>query len=268
MNSFCFIPDGQDACSVTAWLQQTVTEKPQAPKPAIVICPGGGYQFVSLREGVPVAKKYFAAGYHTFILEYAVGEDAKAYKPLRQLAATGAQLRRNCSQWNIDPDRIAVCGFSAGGHLAASLGVLHNDPVFLEAYPQNEHIRPDAMILGYPVVTAGERTHKGTLRTISGNAPEGSEAYRYWGLDSHVDSQTPPTFLWHTAEDDGVPVDNSLQMALALSSAKVPYELHIFPNGPHGMSVCNKEVGLNNPYNARWVEWSIAWLNQIFHYEE
>lgn len=268
MEQFVFSPDGDKDCTVTAWLQPELSECPSRLHPAIVICPGGAYAFVSQREGEPVAKKYFAAGYGTFVLTYSVMEHAKNFKPLRQLAATVSHIRNNPDAFHVAPDQIAVCGFSAGGHLAASLGVLYNDKTFLNAFPQNANIRPDAMVLGYPVITADEFTHRDTLSNISGITQSESLEYKYWGLNDHVDAQTPPTFLWHTATDGGVPAENSLKMALSLSKAKVPYELHVFPSGAHGMSVCNQEVNSYDPYNARWVEWSISWLNRMFEHKE
>ncbi len=267
MEQFSFVPEGVQGCKVHAWLQPELTESPTRPHPAIVICPGGAYAFVSDREGEPVAKMYYAAGYSTFILDYAVQEQAKNYGPLSQLAATVAHIRRHGDKLHIDPEKVAVCGFSAGGHLAASLGVLYSDTAFLKAYPQSINIRPDAMILGYPVITADEHTHRDTLCNVSGGADENSEEYAYWGMDYQVHPDTPPTFLWHTATDPAVPAENSLKMAMALSKAKVPYELHVFPSGGHGMSVCNQEVNTNDPYNARWVEWSLMWLNRVFQHQ-
>ena len=123
------------------------------------------------------------------------------------------------------------------------------------------------MILAYPVITSDGYAHIDSIKNVSGSEP-GTEQYRWFGLDRHVDEQTPPTFLWHTAEDKVVPVMNSLRFAEALSKFGVPYELHILPHGAHGMSVCTAAVGSKSEYNARWVEWSIKWLNQIFGFEE
>ncbi len=266
MESFFFTPDGVENCRVSAWLQPELTESPVRLHPAMVICPGGGYGYVSDREGEPVAKAYYAAGYSTFVLHYSVGERAKNFEPLSQLAATVAYIRKNAEKLHIDITKVVVCGFSAGGHLAASLGVLYNDPVFLTAFPQTHNIRPDAMVLGYPVITTDEYTHEWTIENISGGAPKGSPEYAYWGLHHHVDAQTPPTFLWHTAKDRGVPPENSLKFASALSKAKVPFELHIFPYGDHGNSVCTHEVDRKDGYIGRWVQWSIDWLGLQLQY--
>lgn len=265
MKYFSFTPEGVSSCTVTAWLQTGVIHEKTREKtyPAIIICPGGGYEFTSEREAEPVAKPFYAAGYHVFVLNYAVGDEAKDFGPLKQVAAVIAQLRENASQWKLQSEHIAVCGFSAGGHLACSLGTLYDDQDFLKAWNRSEDIRPNAMILSYPVITADEFAHQGSIEHVSG-AGAGTERYEYFGLDKHVDSQTPPTFLWHTSMDDCVPVENSLKMAAALSAAKVPFELHVFPNGGHGMSVCTDEVETKDDYNGRWVEWSILWLNKIF----
>ena len=126
-----------------------------------------------------------------------------------------------------------------------------------------ECIRPNAMILAYPVILADAYVNEGSLACVSG-AGKGSPEYLYFGLDKHVDAKTPPAFLWHTAEDTCVPVENSLYFALALSKEKIPFELHVFPEGSHGMSVCTKEVGTGDAYNGRWVEWSVRWLFKMF----
>lgn len=266
MDIFTFQPKGAAECSVTAYLQTELqmhsSDRKMSLCPAIVICPGGGYDHISVREGEPVAKEYFAAGYHAFVVHYSVEEKAKDLQPLLQLAATVAHIRNHADEWHVAADKIAVCGFSAGGHLAASLGTLYDDEKFLKLWNREENIRPDALVLGYPVITADEFAHVRSLRKVSG-AEEGSAKYRYFGLDTHVDADTPVTFLWHTAADSNVPVENSLRFAAALSAAKVPFELHVFPHGGHGMSVCTDEVNYPDPYNARWVEWSIAWLDRV-----
>lgn len=279
MKVFDFVPEGTQDCRVTAYLQTAWTKeelKEQPALPAMLICPGGGYEFTSEREAEPVAKEYLGANYHAFVLYYCVGEKAKDFGPLLQLAATMAHIRRHAEEWHVDPDKIAVSGFSAGGHLAASLGTLYDDEKFLHTWKLSKaadfggtsvSIRPDAMVLGYPVITADEFAHRGSIEHVSG-ANEGSNAYSYFNLEKHVDENTPQTFLWHTSEDDCVPVENSLRFATALSAAKVPFELHILPFGGHGMSVCTGEVGSEDAYNRRWVAWSIEWLNRIFKFEK
>lgn len=269
MKSFMFHPEGAEKCSVTAYIQ-TIGQHPNMKErkmPAIVLCPGGGYTFVSAREADPVAKEYVSAGYHVFVVTYSVNEEAANFTPMCQVAAVFAHIRKHAEEWLVEENKIAVCGFSAGGHLAASMGTLYNEEKFLRVWNRTENIRPDAMILGYPVILSNEYAHQGSINNVSGSE-KGTEEYIWFGLDKHVDETTPPAFLWHTAADDLVPVQNSLCFALALSAAKVPYELHVFPEGYHGMSVCTREVGTYNPYNGRWVEWSIRWLNKLFDFEK
>lgn len=231
----------------------------------MIICPDGAYAGVSGREAEPVAAPFYTAGFNTFILYYSVGARAAGFEPLCQLAATIAEIRERSEEWHTIPNKIAVCGFSAGGHLAASLGVLFNEPEFLRKFGSTKHFRPDAVILGYPVITSDADTHVESIENVSGSS-KGSETYRWFGLDNHVDAQTPPMFLWHTAADSLVPVENSLKMAAALSAEKIHFELHILPEGEHGMSVCTEEVGTPSAYNARWVEWCIIWLQKQMNF--
>lgn len=265
MKVFSFIPEGTKDCQVRAWLHLTNDSKEMVQRrhPAVIICPGGAYCMVSDIEAEPVAEPYFAAGYNVFILNYSVGEKAKDFEPLIQLASTISQIRRNSEQWYTDKEKIAVCGFSAGGHLACSLGTLYNEPQFEKAFGHKDDIRPDAMVLCYPVITSGEFAHTNSIQNVSGSNI-GTEKYQWFGLDRHVDKTTPPTFLWHTSDDASVPVENSLAFAAALSAVKIPFEMHVFPHGKHGMSVCTKQVNAESAYNARWMQLSIQWLDTLF----
>lgn len=270
MKVFDFVPEGIQDCTVTGWLHENEKFPEMAgytyKRPAMIICPGGGYNFIAEREGEPVAKCYFAAGYDTFILRYSVKDKAKNFYPLCQLAATIAYVRSNAEEWNIDREKVVVSGFSAGGHLACSLGTLFNESRFLKVFGRVDDIRPNAIVLSYPVITADEYAHAESICTVSG-ASVGTEEYKWFGLDTHVDSETPPVFIWHSAEDTLVPVENSLKLATALSKEKVMYELHVFPDGIHGLSVGNKEVNSSNAYAGRWVEWSIKWLSKVLQFE-
>lgn len=263
-----FNPLPGSTARVDCYLHTPVWEmqKPREIFPAVVICPGGAYAFVSLREGEPVALQFFARGYNVFVLSYSVGEKAGNFLPLRELSET-FRIIRETPEYRVDRDRIAVCGFSAGGHLAASLGVLWNDLEFLKTYDNRGGInRPNAMILGYPVLLADEFTHELSIRNVSGAEP-GSEKYRYFSLPEHVGEGTPPAFLWHTAADDAVPVENTLRFALALSANKIPFEAHIFPYGGHGVATATAEtMETADPYLGRWVGMAIDWLDLTFDF--
>lgn len=269
LNCFTFVPDGVERCQVRGYLQESWKSKEIStrPLPAVIICPGGAYSNVSDREHFPAAREFLAAGYHVFVLTYSVKPNATNFEPLCQLAATVQHIRSHAQAWMVDPEKIAVCGFSAGGHLAASIGTLALTDAFRQVWRGSDNILPNAMVLGYPVILANEFAHSGSIKNVSGGEIA-SDIYRLFGLDQHVAKETPPTFLWHTAADAAVPVENSLYFAAALSREKVPFELHVFPEGPHGMSTCTKEVGTYDPYNARWVGWSIAWLNRLFDFEK
>ena len=224
-------------------------------KAIIVICPGGAYQWLSPREAEPVARAFEAMGHETSILRYTVrsAEDAPplGLEPVRQLSERVARLRRES-----EGAPVFVCGFSAGGHLAATLGV-HWKTLGLS--------RPDGLILCYPVITAEEGLcNAESIRSI---APEGDR--EFYSLEKHVSPDTPPAFLWHTAADNSVPVENSLMFATAMKRSGVPFELHVYPFGEHGLSLATDEVAqfdkgrLPDPHVAGWVRECGDWLEQM-----
>ena len=261
-----FKPFAHSDGEVTGYLHTPLTEMEDCRKafPAVVVCPGGAYRFCSQREDEPVAAAFFARGYQVFSLHYSVGEKAKGFLPLAEASRTVQLLRENAAQWGVEGDHIAVCGFSAGGHLAGSLGCMWNDPRLLRLYDfPNGCNRPDAMVLCYPVVTAGPFAHAESMENVSGCKP-GEPGYDYFSLDKQVDGETCPAFLWHTVADQAVPVENSLAMMAALRRAGVPFEAHLFPEGGHGMSICTQETGSRDDYNARWLGLCAAWLDRLF----
>jgi acetyl esterase/lipase len=240
---------------------QTYILDGQRLRPAVVVCPGGGYGFVSQREAEAVALQFCAAGFHAFVLTYTV-PPLNYHQPLLELSQAVCEVRRNAAQWNLDPDRIAVCGFSAGGHLAASLGVHWHR---LAQAPQNQ---PNALVLSYPVITAGPFKHPGSFLNLLGPEPT-PEMVEEMSLEKQVSSNTPPTFLWHTVTDEIVPVENSLMFAAALQEAKIPFEMHIFQKGCHGLSLATPETDNGrslNPHAAHWMELCIEWLKELFSF--
>ena len=247
---------------LTGYLHDTSGEIQRPCRPAVIICPGGGYQFLSDREKEPPAMALFAQGYQVFVLEYAVGAAAAGLRPLSQLSRAVALVRERAVNWQVNPAAIAVMGFSAGGHLAASLGV-HWDSERLSARcgAGAGRNRPDAMVLCYPVIVAGRFAHQGSLDLVSGGDRELED---FFSLERHVKANTPPAFIWHTADDQAVPVQNALRMAAALLAAGVKTELHIFESGAHGLSVCNQEVGAPNPDCAPWLPMCVRFLNRRF----
>lgn len=232
------------------------------PQPAILILPGGGYQFTSDREAEPVARRFNAAGFHCFVLRYTVKPGSYPLA-LCQAAKSMEWIRAHADEWNIDPAGISVMGFSAGGHLAALLSVSWNRPVLAEndctAAPSV--YRPDAQILCYPVVTFGEHSHCDSYFNLLG---KGRPDCDYEALAPHtlVNSDTPRAFLWATADDPLVPAENAMIMASALRKNGIPFELHIYENGQHGLSLCNSLVLTPAPDCAPWVDAAAAFLHR------
>ncbi len=236
--------------------------------PSVIVCPGGAYFFTSQREADPVAFEYLAEGYNVFILDYSVGELAKDFLPLKELSNLIMTIRDNSDEWCCDPDKIAVCGFSAGGHLAASAAILWNNDKFKAVFDtQNGKNKPNAAILGYPVITADEFAHEDSIKNVSG-AERGTNKYNFFSLDKRVDKDCAPIFVWHTVSDGLVPVENTIKLISALQKNKISFECHIFPTGDHGMSVCTTEVSSPNEHNNQWVKLSKNWLNKTFDYKK
>lgn len=236
--------------------ERLVTHK---TRPAILICAGGAYRWLSPREKDPVALAFSAMGYQSFLIEYSVMEQAGGLRPLREVSEAVRILRERAGEWHIEPDHIAVLGFSAGGHLAASLGTLwHRQDLGV-----SENARPDALVLCYPVITTGPFAHPESIRHVTGGDPDLMELL---SLEKQVSGDMPPCFLWHCVGDESVPVENSLLLASAMQRAGVDYECHLFSGGAHGISMCNREVETPNPEAAAWVALCKTWLNKKFDY--
>ena len=228
---------------LTAYLLDPMEETKDRLRPAVVICPGGGYNHVSQREDQPVAMEYLAMGCQVFVLHYSVAPD-RFPRALMELAPSVDLIRKNSRSWQIDPNRILVSGFSAGGHLACSLGVFWDkDFLFGPIEKGPENIRPNGLILCYPVITSGEYAHRGSVETLLGPQQlDNEEMVRLFSLENQVGPQVPPVFLWHTWTDQTVPVENSLLLASALRKHGISLEMHIYPRGIHGLSTASHEV--------------------------
>ncbi len=261
---------GDGRVTLTAYLHEYKEELPiWKRRPAVVVCPGGGYSGCSAREGEPVVLSFLAAGFHALLLHYSLGDKAAFPQPLLDLSQAMALCRAHAEEWGVIPDQIAVCGFSAGGHLAASLGVHWNRPEIQEkAGVSGQANRPNALILGYPVITTSWMDHDGCIPRLAGHMDE-KEARRLLNCQDHVGPHTPPAFIFHTYEDNCVPVEDSLAMASAMAAADVPFELHIFQRGVHGLGLgthltSNGWAGHDEPDFAQWMPLSVKWLWNLF----
>lgn len=234
----------------------------------IIICPGGGYEFTSDREAEPIALKFVAQGFNAVVIRYSIAP-VRYPTALLELAETVRYVREKEKEWNVDTEKVIVCGFSAGGHLAGSLGVLWNNEI-IEKYLdiKNEEVKPNAMILCYPVISSGEFAHKGSFDSLLGEK-EAEISRENLSLEKLVSIETPKTFLWHTFDDGTVPVQNSLLFSNALASNKVQFELHIYPSGVHGLGLCEEITAMNgrsehiNSHIASWFNLACQWIKTL-----
>lgn len=233
-------------------------------RPAVVVCPGGGYSMCSPREADPIALQYSAKGYNTFVIYYTVGEKAVFPKPLIDLSMALKIIRENAEEWGVLKDKIAVCGFSAGGHLAASLGVHWDLPEVQEksGCMAGEN-QPNALILCYPVITTRSWMKPSLPRLIGKRDWDSTE--RLLDTSLNVGSHTPPSFLVHTFMDNVVSVEESMDFARALDKNNVPFEMHIFPEGGHGLATGDEQTcSYFDPSYNKWMELSVLWLKKTF----
>lgn len=259
------LPEPRKPATLTCFILPSSPEIPlQSEKPMVIICPGGAYRFCSDREAEPIAMKFLACGMHAAVLRYTT--DPSPYPTAAiELAWCISECRRRAREWHIRPDSIHVIGFSAGGHLACTLGTVWHRPLFRQTLGENADVRPNSQILCYPVITMGESTHAETRRQLLGESPS-SEAVDSLSLEKQVTAQTVPTFLWHTVEDRAVPVENSLQYACALRRSGVPFEMHLYEKGGHGLSTC-EDITAGGPEgvvpdNAEWINHAIRFIRR------
>ena len=233
---------------------QVFTVQADAPRGAVIVCPGGGYGGRADHEGAPIAQAINAAGLHAFVLQYRVSPNRHP-APLMDAARAMRIVRSRAAEWKVDPAHIAILGFSAGGHLTASLGV-HYDKKDANGGDDLDKVscRPDALVLCYPVISSGPKGHRGSFKNLLGDNPP-DNMIEFMSLEKQVTKDTPPAFLWHTADDEGVPVENSLFFAQALRDHGVPFELHVYPHGRHGLGLAP-----DDPHIATWMPLCCEWL--------
>ncbi len=264
---FEFLGENGKNPTLTLYLPYNMVEmnRQNQKRPCMLICPGGGYGMCSERESEPIALNLLSEGFNVFVLNYSV-DPHRFPSQIREVAASMEMIYGNAEEWNCDTSKIAIMGFSAGGHLAAHYSTMFDCKEVREVFPESKSV--NASVLCYPVISADfSKTHQGSFFNLLGHKPDAEEE-KYFSCELNVKETTPPAFIWHTAEDGCVPVANSLVYAKALTDNKIPVELHIYPFGGHGLSTCDKHT-CNNvdeiiAYNNVWIESMKNWLKLIF----
>lgn len=221
--------------TLTCYLPQNLVEmgREDEMRPTILICPGGGYAHCSEREAEPIALKFLNWGFNAIVLRYSCAPHRFPVQ-LREVAAAFEEIYANAEEWHCDTNKVGIIGFSAGGHLSAHYSNAYNSDAVREVFPDSK--KPNFAILSYPVISADETfAHKGSLINLLGTYPVGDDVEKY-SCEKLVTQDTPPTFIWHTTEDQAVPVKNSLVYATALADNKIPFSLRVYPYGVHGLS--------------------------------
>lgn len=229
-----------------------------SPKACVVVCAGGGYHMRAPHEGEPVARWLNSIGLAAVLLDYRVKHrfPASLFDARRAIQT----VRQRAAEWQIDPTRVGILGFSAGGHLAASAATSFVDGDPLNADPiARQSSRPDAAVLCYAVLSAAEAIrHEGSISMLLGDKPWSDAAQRQVSLELQVTPRTPPCFLWHTSDDRGVPVANALRFAEALATSQVPCALHVFPHGKHGLGLASDDATV-----SQWTGLCARWLDEL-----
>lgn len=223
---------------------------------AVIVCPGGGYsKLVDGKEGSEIAKWLNSLGISAFVLKYRIGMRYHQPAPLQDVSRAMRTIRVRAKEWNLDENRIGIIGFSAGGHLASTLGT-HFDTGKADSPDPIERAssRPDLMMLIYPVITMGEFTHPGSKKNLLDENPT-DELIKLYSNELQIKKDTPPTFMIHTMDDKVVPVENSLMFVTALRKAGIPIEFHLYETGPHGFGLAP-----NNQVLASWTQRCADWL--------
>jgi len=268
-------------------------------RPAVLVCPGGAYLGCSDREAEPVALRFAAMGYHAFVLRYStyfgtfedldVGSELPVNPnsihpaPMRDIGKAFLTIRAHADEWLVDVDKIAICGFSAGGHNCAMYAVYWHQPVLYDHFDVNSDVlKPAAVLVGYPVTdyhlmrrekTESEDQDMSNTATLAlfGTTTPAEDLLDTLSPALHITEQTPPMFIWATAADNMVPVENSTRLASALAQEGIPFEIHVFEEGMHGLSLADQSTAgaLHNINKdaAKWIGLAEAWLKKRFALE-
>lgn len=236
------------------------------PRKAVLIFPGGGYHHLAHHEGEKIALNFLSAGINAFVLRYSsIGNTPEMAYPKPMVDASNAMkyIKDNAQKYNIDPDSLFVLGFSAGGHLASAMGTIwHREDIYAASEPMEYgYNKPAGMVLCYPVTTP--KYHWGSLGNLYGHHPS-QEELDYVDSVLNVDERTCPAFFWHTSDDSCVPVESSLLMAKAMKEKGIKFEMHIYPEGRHGLGIPDGNGTEDNyPNIATWIAHAIDWVKNF-----
>ncbi len=225
------------------YLPENLTEmkRDDQKRPCMVVCPGGGYWICSRREAEPIALHFLPVGFNVFVLTYSTAPHHTFPAQIREVAAVMELIYQNAEKWHCDTEKVAILGFSAGGHLAAHYSTAFDCKAVREVFPQSKPV--NASVLCYPVITTDlPYSNTGSFGNLIGKKELTKEEDAFFSCEKAVNENTPPAFLWHTASDTTVPVMNSILYAEALSRFEVPFELHIYPYGGHGLATCDEQT--------------------------
>ena len=239
--------------------------------PAMLVIPGGGYGMVSDREGEPVALAFMVKGFNSFVLNYSIAPIRYPYQLTEAVMAVN-YIKLNAEKLGVNPDMLSAVGFSAGGHLCASLGSYSNSEDVKAIFESKVDAKPNAVILSYPVITCGEKGHIGTFENLCGSG--NYELYKKMDILNLVDENSSPAFIWATYTDGCVPVRNAILVAEAYERAGVPFSVHVWGKGTHGLSVADKTVygkaddcywALDDMSKSAytWVDLAVEWLDEM-----
>lgn len=241
-------------------------------RPAMLVIPGGGYSVVCHeREGKPIALAFFERGFNAFVLNYRVGPHDHYPSQLIDASSAVVHIKDNAEKYCINPELVYALGFSAGGHLAGSLAILHGDEEVLAALGiKRGYNRPRACILCYPVVSCFVDTHGASFESLLGRPAYdiAAEERSAVSLEFNVTSDSAPVFIWHTAEDELVPTNGSFALAAAYVRSRLPVMFHLYPYGPHGLALATRETECGNPDWVQplaegWIDTAISWFDTL-----
>ena len=270
------IDEETEEAVLTTYLLSQYADVRMEPAPLIIICPGGGYEFLSNREAEQFAIQWNSRGCHAAVLRYSVAPETFP-TALLQLALAVLLVRENSADWGVNPRQIFVEGSSAGGHLAACYGVFWNKPYLLDALGvelrQAGQLRPAGLILNYPVISSGVYAHEGSFQNLMGEAASDAKRREELSIEKQVNRDMPPTFIWHGGEDVSVPPENSLLLAMACRQKGIPVELHLYMKGGHGLALAPELTqapdgfGLE-PSCESWMEHAYIWMMEVAMQDE